>query len=441
MKKTYRIGCGAGFSSDRLPPAVDLVAQGELDTIILECIGERTLAFAHRDRQRDPSRGYNPYLERRMQALLPVCRATNTKIVTNMGVANPLAAAERTVEIAQQHGLSGLKIAVLLGDDVTDLMTPETTLWEGGTIADQGRRLVGANVYLGTDAMAPAMSADVVITGRIADPALVLAPLVHHFGWSLDNWHLMGAGTLSGHLLECGMQVSGGYFADPGFKDVHDLAGCGYPLAEIDADGNMTITKLESAGGLVSEATVKEQLLYEVHDPSAYLTPDVSADFSAVRIRETSPNRVRVEGASGHERPAMLKATVGFDGGLMAEAGVSYAGPGARARAELARDVLAERLRGLNAPLRLDLIGVDALHATAGTTPTETEPGDVRLRVAVRTDDPDVAELVLWETEAMLCCGPAGGGGFRRSISPSVVTAATSIPRDVVDTRIEWLTV
>jgi len=323
MTRAYRIGCGAGFSADRLPPAVDLVRHGQLDSIILECIGERTLAFAQRERQRDRALGYNSYLAPRMQALLPVCRANNTQIVTNMGVANPLAAAERTAEIASQHGLAGLRIAVLLGDDVSHLMTPATELWEGQTIAAQGRRLLGAHAYLGADAMMAAMDAEIFITGRVADPALALAPLAHHFGWALDDWPLMGAGTLSGHLLECGMQISGGYFADPGFKDVPDLAHCGYPLAEVDADGTMTITKLESAGGLVSEATVKEQLLYEVHDPSRYMTPDVTADFSAVRIRQTAANRVRVEGAGGRARPAMLKATVGFDGGLMAEAGIS----------------------------------------------------------------------------------------------------------------------
>lgn len=439
MTRTYRIGCGAGFSSDRLPPAVDLVEQGELDCLILECIGERTLAFAQRDRRRDPNAGYNPYLERRMQALLPVARAASTKIVTNMGVANPLAAGEKTAQIAKSLGIDDLRIAVLTGDDVTASITHDTALWEGGTVASIDGELISANAYLGAEAMADAMAADVVITGRVADPSLVVAPLAQHFGWALNDWPILAAGTLAGHLLECGMQVTGGYFADPGYKDVPDLANCGYPLIEFDATGSMQITKLASAGGLVNLATVKEQLLYEVHDPAAYLTPDVTANFAAVEMTETGPNRVQLDGVTGAPRPGMLKATVGFDGGFLAEAGVSYAGPGAAARAELARTILKERLHGLNAKIRFDLIGVDSLHATAKVA-ADSNPQDVRLRTAVRTRDPEIAEQVLWETEAILCCGPAGGGGFRRSLTPSIVTYSTSIDRTAVKPEITWIT-
>ena len=202
----------------------------------------------------------------------------------------------------------------------------------------------------------------------MSDPSLSLAPIVHQFGWTLDDWERLGRGTLVGHLLECGMQVTGGYFADPGVKDVARLADCGFPLAEVDGDGHATITKLEGTGGLVDRRTVKEQLLYEVHDPSAYLTPDVTADFSRVQVTETGRDRVRLQGASGRERPRTLKVTVGFDGGFLGEAGVSYAGPNAARRARLARDILLERLNrhaGLAGKLRIDIIGLASLHATA----------------------------------------------------------------------------
>ncbi len=436
----FRLGTGAGFSADRLEPALELVAKGRLDVIVFECIGERTLAFGHRDRMADPGAGYNPLLERRMRAVLPLCVAHGTRLVTNMGVANPQGAAARTAAVARALGLGRLRIAALEGDDVSALIGPETPLDSGITVGEVGRRLVGANAYLGADAILPALEseADVVITGRVADPSLFLAPLRHAFGWAEDDWPMLGAGTLAGHLMECAAQITGGYFADPGFKDVKDLARVGFPIAEVAADGSAVITKLDDAGGLVSERTVKEQLLYEVHDPAAYVTPDVVADFSGVQIREQGRDRVEVTGAGGARRPEQLKVTVAFDGGLLAEAGISYAGPGARARAELAGRVVEERMVGLhgcNAPLRLDLIGVSALHGTARAYPSDAR--DVRLRAALRASSREQAELLLWEVESLLCCGPAGGGGYRGQITPSVITHSAYLARDQVRARVE----
>ena len=451
-----RLGCGAGFSSDRLEPAIDLARDGRLDYLVFETIGERTLAFGHRDRKLDPTRGYNPQLAARMRGVLAHCHANKTRIVTNMGVANVAAAAEVTIAIARELGLKGLKVAIVEGDDVTALMTPGTVLFDYGnrTIAEVGRPVVGANVYLGIDAILPALEtgADVVITGRVADPSLFLSPLVHHTGWALDDWPMLGRGTLVGHLMECGMQITGGYYADPGIKDVPRVADCGYPIAEVSRDGNATITKLDSAGGMVTTRTVKEQLLYEVHDPAAYLTPDVTADFSGVGIVDRGQNRVEVNGGSGTVRPQTLKVTVGFDGGHLGEGGISYAGPNAVARATLARDILAERLgrhAGFSDNLRLDLIGIDSLHATAGTGASFTHGGrlaagespggskDIRLRVAMRSMDRAAIETMLWEVESLLCCGPSGGGGYRGQISPSVITHSTLIDRNQVSPSVK----
>lgn len=440
---TFRIGCGAGFSADRLDPAIDLARDGRLDVLVFECLGERTLAFGHRDRMADPSRGFNPLLARRMQAVLPLCRQHGTKIVTNMGVANPRAAAQATIAVARELGLSGLRVAFLEGDEVTDLLPPDTPLWEGGTLAQQPLRLVGANAYLGSEHLLPALAtgAEVIITGRVADPALFLAPAAQHFGWRLDDWRVLGAGTLVGHLLECGMQVTGGYFADPGMKEVPELARCGYPIAEVAPDGSAVITKLAEAGGMVTVRTVKEQLLYEVHDPARYLTPDVTADFSSVRIDEQAKDRIAVSGAGGGRRPDRLKVTVGFDGGFLAEAGISYAGANAQGRAGLARDIVEERMRGvhgLQGRLRLDLIGQSSLHATA--TDYQTDSRDIRLHAALRSTRRDLAELLLWEIESLLCCGPAGGGGYRGQITPSVVTCSAGIDRALIRPSVEVLT-
>jgi hypothetical protein len=436
----FRLGTGAGISADRLDPAVDLVAEGGLDAIVFECIGERTLAFGHRDRIANPEAGYNPLLDRRLRAILPVCVAHGTRLITNMGVANPRGAAGKTAEVARALGLRGLKIAALEGDDVSASIDEATPLSDSGlTVGEVGRPLVGANAYLGADAILPALEAgaDVVITGRVADPSLFLAPLRHAFGWAEDDWPTLGAGTLVGHLMECAAQITGGYFADPGYKDVPGLAYVGFPIAEVGADGRAVITKLADAGGLVSERTVKEQVLYEVPDPGAYVTPDVVADFSRVEIRDDGADRVAVGGAGGRARPAQLKVTVAFDGGLLAEAGVSYAGPGARARAELAAEIVDERMRhvhGSNAPLRLDLVGVDALHATARHYPGD--PQDVRLRAALRASSREQAELLLWEVESLLCCGPAAGGGYRGQNTPSVITHSAYLARAQVPTRI-----
>ena len=431
----FRIGTGAGFSADRLDPAVDLARHGDLDVMVLECLGERTVAFAHRDRMANPNRGYNAHLERRMRALLPVCHAADTVIVTNMGAANPRAAALRTQEIARELGLDGVKIACISGDDVTDRVTMTQSLMdEPGTLAEVGRPIVGMNAYLGVDAILPALQAgaDVVVGGRLADPSMYLAPAMLRYGWDAADMRRAGAGTLVGHLMECGMQITGGYFADPGVKEVPRLAQCGYPIAEVAADGSAVITKLPESGGCVTEATVKEQLLYEVHDPAAYLTPDVTADFSRVQLKAHGHDRVQVSGASGRTRPGKLKVTVGFDDGFLAEAGVSYAGPAASARGRLAGDIVKARLHDAFAiaDARIDLIGARSLFATAGLPDVESE--DVRLHVALRTTKRDEAESMLWEVESLLCCGPAGGGGFRGTITPAVMTKSLLVDRALV---------
>ena len=440
---TFRIGTGAGFSADRLDPAVDLAKRGQLHVMVLECLGERTVAFAHRDRMADPRRGYNALLERRMRALLPACRASGTVIITNMGAANPRAAAERTRDVARTLGISGLKIACIEGDDVTKLVQPDQPFMdEPGTLADIGRPVVGMNAYLGADAIMPALEAgaDVVIGGRLADPSMYLAPLMRHYGWQDSELAKLGAGTLVGHLMECGMQITGGYFADPGIKDVPDLADCGYPIAEVSADGSAVITKLPETGGRVNEATVKEQLLYEVHDPASYLTPDVTADFSRVTVKNLGEDRVRVEGAAGRARPEKLKVTVGFDAGVLAEAGVSYAGAAAGERGRLAAGIVEKRLKEIHrisSPIRIDLIGAGSLFATAGKTRADSE--DVRLHVALRTTEREQADLMLWEVESLLCCGPAGGGGYRGVITPAVETKSVLIDRGLVKPTFEIL--
>jgi Acyclic terpene utilisation family protein AtuA len=443
-----RMGCGAGFANDRVGPACDLAERGALDFLIFEGLAERTLAQSQLAKVNNPAAGFNPTLMGRLRTTLPACRAAGTRIVTNMGAANPCAAAAAARDLARQLGLSGLRIAFVEGDDVLHLLEPAMAMMEDGRpLGDMGRPAISANAYLGADAIVDALDqgADLVITGRVADPSLLLAPLIHQFGWARDDWSRLGQGTVVGHLLECSCQVTGGYFADPGRKDVPDLANIGYPIAEVDADGAAVITKLPDTGGLVSRETVLEQLLYEIADPAAYLTPDVTADFSAVTIEEVGRDRVAVAGGNGRMRPEALKATIGFDGGYLAEAEIGYAGRGAAARARLAGELLRERMasaHGCTVPLRIDLIGVASLHATATASPVSFDPEqarDVRLRAALHTRDEQVAAALVQEIEAMWLAGPAGGGGARGRVVPSITTRSVLIDRTRITPSVEML--
>jgi hypothetical protein len=439
--KTLRIGSGAGYSGDRIEPAVELAEQGDLDYLVFECLAERTIALAQQARISDPQGGYDPLLSERMRRVLPFVGRPDgrrrLRVITNMGAANPVSAAMETRRIASELGLN-LKVVAVVGDDVLATLQPEQLLDNGQTLGSLGERLISANAYLGVDGILEALhaEADVVITGRVADPSLFLAPQMFEFGWAADDWQRLGQGTLVGHLLECAGQVSGGYFADPGFKDVEDLARLGFPLAEVNADGAALITKVAGSGGRVSRATCTEQLIYEVHDPAAYLTPDVTADFSQVGFVEEGVDRVRAQGAGGRARPEQLKVSVGYLDGWIGEGQMSYGGPGAVARAQLARDVVLKRLAlmGVNMQdVRAELIGMDSLHGPR----SNVEPWEVRLRVAARCEARSEAVRVGNEVETLYTNGPSGGGGASKSVRQVVAVASLLLARSAVKSRIE----
>jgi hypothetical protein len=298
--KTLRIGAGAGYSGDRIPPAIELAEKGQLDYLVFECLAERTIALAQLQRSQDARLGFDALLAARMRAVLPACMAQGVKIVSNMGAANPLAAGHEVIRVARELRLEKLKVAVVVGDDVlVKIHGQDLPLMDSdGSLASLGDAIISANAYIGAQGIVDALAqgADVVITGRVADPALFLAPLIHEFGWAMDDWDRLGKGTVVGHLLECAGQVTGGYFADPGFRDVPDLARLGFPLAEVASDGRAVITKVEGSGGCVTFQTCVSQLLYEIENPAAYLQPDVVADFSN-------------EGLAEFRKPAELTAT------------------------------------------------------------------------------------------------------------------------------------
>jgi hypothetical protein len=436
--RTIRVGSGAGFADDRIEPAAELAEHGQLDYLVFECLAERTIALAQRERRRDPRAGFNPWLAERMDAVLGHCARRGIRIVTNMGAANPLAAAEVVADVARRNGLSGLQVAAVTGDDVLDLVAGSDLplLDRPGTVASLGETIVSANAYLGCAAIVQALAdgADVVITGRVADPSLYLAPLVHEFGWPLDDWDLMGKGICVGHLLECAGQVTGGYFADPGVKDVPDLARLGFPIAKVAADGSFSITKVPGSGGRVTVRTCTEQLLYEVHDPAAYVSADGVADFSGARLIQAGPDEVAVTGITGTRRPDTLKVSVGYLDGYVGEGEISFAGPNAAARGRLALDLVRERLEltGVaTAEARFELIGVDAVHRGAGGAPAG-QPREVRARVAGRTATLGQARRIGREVSALWLNGPAGGGGATARASDVVAVASVLVPRDQV---------
>ena len=431
--KTIRIGAGAGFSGDRIEPAVELAERGRLDYLVFECLAERTIALAQQARLLDPDAGYDPLLTARFRAVLQACHARGTKIITNMGAANPIGAAQRAVEVARELGLHGVKIAAVSGDDVVELVRavafPLTD--RAGTSLDLGERMISANAYLGAAPIVEALKngADVVITGRVGDPALFAAPMIHEFGWSGEDWDRLGKATVIGHLLECAGQVTGGYFVDPGYKNAPNLAQLGFPLAIVDEGGDAIITKVEGSGGRVSVMSCKEQLLYELHDPACYYQPDVIADFSKVTLADAGDDRVAVSGASGRPPTGLLKVTIGFRDSFVGEGEMSYAGPNALARARLALDIVRARLELTNvetSELRLDIIGVDAVHCGAGVG-SGPEPREVRIRVAGRTKSLSQAIRIGNEVETLWSNGPAGGGGGRKTAREIIATASTMI--------------
>ena len=435
--KTIRIGSGAGYSGDRIDPAVELAASGDIAYLGFECLAERTIALAQQERLTRPQAGFDPLLVARFEAVLPICAAKRIRIITNMGAANPMAAAEQVVAVAARLGIRGLRIAAITGDDVLHQIRGGafSLLERPGLAADLGASMISANAYLGVEPIVAALAdgADIVITGRVADPALFMAPLVHEFGWRLDDWETLGRGTVVGHLLECAGQITGGYFADPGLKDVRDLARLGFPLAEVGGDGDCTITKVAGSGGTVSLQSCKEQLLYELHDPTRYLQPDVTADFSGVSFVQESADRVTVSGGGGTARPDTLKVSIGYRDSFVGEGQISYAGAGAAARARLAADIVRERLAiiGLQtSELRCDLIGVDAVHRGAGAV--RAEPAEVRLRVVGRTESMAEAIRLANEVETLYTNGPAGGGGASKSAREVLAVVSTLIPREQV---------
>jgi len=450
----FLVGNGGGFSGDRIdapiPVVRALVARGLPAALFFETLGERTVALAQLERRRDPELGYEPMLERLLEPVLADCFRHRIPILGNFGAANPPAAGRLVARLAMRLGLPGLRIAVVGGDDVMDsIALDQLPVHDAdGSIDTRAARLVAANAYIGAEPLVRALAegADVVVAGRTSDPALAIAPLVHHFGWDFADWQALAVGAAAGHLLECGSQVTGGVFWDPGFKDIPDPANIGFPIAEVTAAGGLVITKPEGTGGIVDLRVVKEQLLYELHDPAHYITPDVVLDITGCWLEQVGRDRVAVHGLRGAPRPETLKVTASYEGSWLGEGEVSVAGPNALARARATAEVLLERLRmrGLPVRARVDLIGVaSVLDSDAGALWRSYDgpsPPEIRIRLAAEGADRDAVDQAAREVLALLCCGTAGTGGARWRLTPRILTRSYLVLRDRVPTSVRTRT-
>lgn len=438
--KRIRIGAGSGGCTyERMEPALELIEKGSLDYIVFECLAERTIADAQKAKLADPLKGYNPMLEERMRAVLPLAAVHGTKIISNMGGANTIAAGKKIEEIAKELGVH-IKIAIVTGDDITEHLQnyQELPLYDRKGYLKDLKGVISANAYLSGDPIAKALDegADVVITGRVADPALFVGPLKHEFGWTAQQEDKLGQALLLGHLLECASQLTGGYYADPGYKDVPDLHRLGQPIAEIDESGKFIITKVEGSGGLICTDICKEQLLYEISDPGYYITPDGIADFSQVTFTQLDDNRVLAENAHCKGLPDNYKVNIGYQECWTGFGEISYGGSNALARARLAADIVQKRwqLRKIEPEeLRIDYIGYNSLFGKeVAEKIRHAEPCEVRLRISVRTQSRNEAVALLREVQCLYINGPAGGGGIFCNISQQLSVDNILVPhRDI----------
>lgn len=412
MTDSIRIGAGSAWWGDRIEPARLNAEAGDLDYLCFETMAEATVSAAQVRARRDQTfPGYDTYLDDRMRAVLPACLRRGTRIVSNQGWINPDGAAQRIVHWLRELGARGVKVAAISGGLITDrvLELTDTILENGRATSTLQDTLVSAEVYLGAEPIVAALmqGANIVVSGRVADPSIFMAPMMYEFGWDPLDHARLGPGNGIGHLMECGAQVTGGYFPDPGFKDVPQPWNLAFPIAEVAPDGSAVITKVAGTGGVVNLMTVKEQLLYEVHDPGCYITPDVVVDFTTTRLEQVGQDRVRVTNISGKPRTPTLKVSIGCIEGFIGEDMFFYAGPGALRRAQLARRILEERFKlvGLDAEeLRIDFLGLNAIHD--GMTPKEQpEPYELAVRVAARTKTREEAIKIGREVDGMAVSG------------------------------------
>lgn len=447
--KRIRIGSGSAYWGDMLEPAVELVEKGDLDYIGFDHLAELTLAILQRWKARDPNSGYIPDIVPWMKAILPRSHPRGVKVITNAGGANPEAAADQVIQIAKSLGYEGMKVGIVTGDDIFPYLDELRAqgikfpnLDTGEEDIDRIRdRIVAANAYIGADHIIEALreGCEVVVTGRVSDNALYVGPIMYEFGWEYRDpyWDLIGAAVTIGHIIECAECVCGGM--SNMWREARAMWEVGFPIAEVYENGECIITKVPGSGGIINEWTVKEHLVYEVHDPANYLMPDGIADFTSLRIEEVGQDRVKVTNMKGKPRPDTLKVCIGYQDGWIGEGLVLLPWPDALEKARRCEEIVRERLKIVGVhpeELLFEYIGVNALHGSVAPMP-KYELNEVGLRIAAKTRTREEAEAVRREATHLWTIGGLGCAfGVPLNPRPVVALWPTLVPRDAVKTQL-----
>lgn len=447
MPKTVRIANGQGFWGDSVDAPVRLVEYGRIDYLNLDYLAEVTLSIMQKQKRKNPALGYATDFVDLMARTLPMLKAKGIRVIANAGGVNPEACRAAILEVAKKLGVKGVRIATVTGDDVMDRL-PEfkaaglklANMDTGEGLFDRELEIISANVYMETQAMVEALDtgADIVLTGRCTDPGLTLAPLIHEFGWKADDWNRLAAGTVAGHILECGAQSTGGNFSR--WWEVPDLWNVGYPIAEVSEDGTFVITKPEGSGGMVTVDTVSEQLVYEMGDPRNYITPDVVADFTSIHLRQEGPDRVAVSGVQGRPKTPFLKVSGSYLKGHKATGQLVLSGPRALEKARLCADIVWRRLEAAGFTFEhtdAEFLGASTVHEGIAFEPAD--PAEIVLRLSVKDADRRKVERFGRELAPLVTAGPAGVTGFaggRPKAQEIVAYWPALIPRELVSWQV-----
>ena len=454
MTKTVRLGAGMAFWGDSVQPAITMAERGEIDYLCCDHLAELTMSILSKQRRKNPSAGYTRDVLDLLRGALATCVARGIKIVTNAGGANPRACAEAIAGLARELGITGLRIAVVTGDDIETMIdelmdrgVPFANMDTGQDLAAVRERLTHACVYTGCEGIVEALGqgADIVVCGRVTDIALYLGPLIHEFGWAPDDWPRLGMATAVAHCIECGGQATGGLYAG-GWQEIPDLENLGYPIAEYEQDGTAVITKTPGTGGRVDVGTVSEQLIYEILDPNNYLTADVTGDFSQVALEQVGPDRIRITGATGRPRPQTLKVNMGYRAGFIGEAQFTYTWPDAYAKAQRGLEFLKKRLSRAGFKYEdeiVEYIGQNSMWEDRVATPDSEDLTEIVVRYAARCADATEARKVFTESVPLYNNGPAGvaGVGTRPPLKELYALWPCLVPREHITQSVELVEV